>query len=484
MLSKKGSNCVNAVITKIIYCHKSRTHYHPRCIGGNNFCDCYDQIAHPPASIALQSWGVSREAIGILLLAMQTMRFFLCMGYGKLALSYGGSVEERTLGFGQGNAVVGPGFLTLSAHIVNAYIWDGHGSHTLTSFSKSPSTLTAVIYLDNIDLIHTTPSVCSTPMERGGLAIATGAALEPKKCFAYFMVYKFHCGRAYMGTIATLPPPTSCIPQIDALSLPLHLTVPLPNGLTMPIPTLPPSSASLMLGIWFGPSSRGTKHINEMCQNGHNWADCLHSRPLLHSEAWVSFSRSCTLACHGDCPLSSCCLVNCTWQQNWFIANSSHYLASNATLNFCGTHSLNLSKGIRLPKFALHSLASKLKLLQCIWGFKDAASHLLLMGYELFLMDVRMYGNLFKCNYNHFSSLAIDGLLHDFNVTATFGKEIRLRPVRLGNLSFMHEFSKHFHGAELASLNVYCTKRLSICHELFFCDGCTINKKILTLAEG
>ncbi len=82
----------------------------------------------PPASIALQSWGVSRKAIGVLLLCMQTMRFFLCTGYGESSLSYGGSEVDRTLGLGQGNAAAGPGFLALSSQIVRAYVRDGHGS--------------------------------------------------------------------------------------------------------------------------------------------------------------------------------------------------------------------------------------------------------------------------------------------------------------------------------------------------------------------
>ncbi len=76
----KGSNCANAVIKKIMFCDESCTHHHPLCIRGNNFGDCYDQVAHTPASITLQSWGIPPLAIRVLLLAMQTMRFFLRTG--------------------------------------------------------------------------------------------------------------------------------------------------------------------------------------------------------------------------------------------------------------------------------------------------------------------------------------------------------------------------------------------------------------------
>ena len=68
--AKKGSNCVNAVMTKIMYCNESRTHHHPMIVLGNNFADCYDRVALPIASVALQSLGIPIEVVRVLLLAM------------------------------------------------------------------------------------------------------------------------------------------------------------------------------------------------------------------------------------------------------------------------------------------------------------------------------------------------------------------------------------------------------------------------------
>jgi hypothetical protein len=120
--AKKGYNCANAVITKIMLCNELQTHHHPTCIGGNVFGDFYDSVAHPPANIALQSWGDKRNPIRVLLLAMQTMQFFLPTEFGKSSDSYGGSDKDRTLGLGQGNATAGTGFLALSSLIINLYL--------------------------------------------------------------------------------------------------------------------------------------------------------------------------------------------------------------------------------------------------------------------------------------------------------------------------------------------------------------------------
>jgi hypothetical protein len=61
----------------------------------------------------------------------------------------------------------------------------------------------------------------------------------------------------------------------------------------------------------------------------------------------------------------------------------------------------------------------------------------MLMGYESFLMDTKMYGNTLGYNYNQYLGLATDNtwfknvleLLHDFNIGATFGEEFLLHPI-------------------------------------------------------
>jgi hypothetical protein len=98
--SKNGSNCINAVITKIFICNESRIHHHDACIAGNNFGDFYEWAAHPIAAISLRSLGVPQPAINILLETMETIRFYLHTGFGESKTSYGGTQEERLTGLG------------------------------------------------------------------------------------------------------------------------------------------------------------------------------------------------------------------------------------------------------------------------------------------------------------------------------------------------------------------------------------------------
>ncbi len=209
-----------------------------------------------------------------------------------------------------------------------------------------------------------------------------------------------------MGSIGNLPAPASSIPQIEGPPLPSHMTVPLPDGTSASIPTLPPTTASSMLGIWFGPASGGTKHIAKMCQKGIDWADRLYSRPLPHSEAWTSFTLQ--------------LFLGMSWGVSTIVFSPRELYLATKPLYYRCLPLLGIQRhielpwqtlpeafqGIGLPNFALLSLASKLQLIQCIWGFKDKVLMSHQMGYKSFVMDIGMSGNALSLNYKCFSILA------------------------------------------------------------------------------
>ena len=81
--AKKHSHCNYAILTKQFFCDSSWSLHHPAGLGECDFGDRYDRAAHPPMSIALQSWGIPKSAIQVLLRTMQTMQYFLKTGFGK-----------------------------------------------------------------------------------------------------------------------------------------------------------------------------------------------------------------------------------------------------------------------------------------------------------------------------------------------------------------------------------------------------------------
>ncbi len=217
--SKKGSNCISAMMTKIFICDESRIHHHSTSVIGNDFSDCYNRIAHNIAAVSLRAFGVPQPAINILLKTMETMRFFLWTGFGESKDLYGGMHEERLAGYGQGNAASGPGFTALSSLIVNAYLREGFGAKMYSSYYRQLLLLVAVMYVDDIDMIHWAQNPSCSPGDLivaaqtatyawGGLAIATGAEMKPEKCYAYFLSYSYDNSQARLRPIRSLPPPS------------------------------------------------------------------------------------------------------------------------------------------------------------------------------------------------------------------------------------------------------------------------------------
>jgi hypothetical protein len=158
------------------------------------------------------------------------------------------------------------------------------------------------MYVNDTDLVHWFRLPFCSPVELiataqtatrawGGLAIAPGAAMKSDKCYTYFLSYWYDRGRAKLTTVRALPNSIAPITLPSGKIAPLHLKVPLPDGTTVTIPTLHNDDASLMLGIYFGPTSGGGKHVWEMAWKGYVWANRLRSHPLPPALVWQSFTH-------------------------------------------------------------------------------------------------------------------------------------------------------------------------------------------------
>ncbi len=168
--AKKHSHYNHAVLIKQFFCNSSWLLHHPAGLGECDFGDCYDRAAHPPTSIALQSWGITKTAIRLLLSSMQTMQYVLKTDFGESAESYGGTSSSPNSGLGQGSGASPPAFLMLISLIVNAYHRLGHGAKICSSYVGCLFYLSAVMYVKDTDLLHRPDS----------------AHLDPDDLIAYF----------------------------------------------------------------------------------------------------------------------------------------------------------------------------------------------------------------------------------------------------------------------------------------------------------
>jgi hypothetical protein len=67
-----------------------------------DLANCYDAVAHPIASIALQSFEVCKVMVAMMLYVLETMTWYLKTAFGQSKILFGGTVLNPSYGPGPG----------------------------------------------------------------------------------------------------------------------------------------------------------------------------------------------------------------------------------------------------------------------------------------------------------------------------------------------------------------------------------------------
>jgi hypothetical protein len=109
-------------------------------------------------------------------------------------------VDIKTQGLCQNNGAMLAGWTVARIIILNAHQHWGHGAKFLCPISLVRSNLSAVLFMDNTNVIHldmnhreshleTLEGLQQSVMSWGKLLIATGGSLKPSKCFYHLVSF-------------------------------------------------------------------------------------------------------------------------------------------------------------------------------------------------------------------------------------------------------------------------------------------------------
>jgi hypothetical protein len=187
--AKRGSHATEGLLTSGLFCDISRTLHKTAAIKSVDLANCYDAVAHPITSIALQSFNVQKVMVAMMLYVLETMTWCLKTAFGQSEILFGGTVLDPSMGLGQANGVAPPSFLAVCTLMINIYHNLGHGVMFIGAWAHDAFTLTAVLYVDDSNLFHMAigmPSnevflqlVQSATNDWVGLVHATGGLLKP-----------------------------------------------------------------------------------------------------------------------------------------------------------------------------------------------------------------------------------------------------------------------------------------------------------------
>jgi hypothetical protein len=86
--------------------------------------------------------------------AIENMKFFLRTGFGDSTSFAGGGVSIKTQGLCQGNGAAPAGWAVVSICILKAHGRKGHRVKFVCPVTRLQQHLSAILYVDNMDLLH------------------------------------------------------------------------------------------------------------------------------------------------------------------------------------------------------------------------------------------------------------------------------------------------------------------------------------------
>ena len=146
-----GSQATEGVLTSGLFCDIVRALHKTAAIECVDLANCYNAVAHPIASIALQSFKVRS---GNDALHARDNDMVSKTAFGQSETLFGGTGWDPSMGLGHGNGAAPPGFLAVCIQMINVYRNLGHGVTFVGAWTRDAFTLAAVLYVDDSDLFH------------------------------------------------------------------------------------------------------------------------------------------------------------------------------------------------------------------------------------------------------------------------------------------------------------------------------------------
>ena len=270
-------------MTKVLFFDIVRQSRRAAGISSVDADNCFDRVAHAVASLIFQA------LCGAMLKTIQEMQFFLRTAFGDSKSAAGIRIEIKTQGLCQGNGAAPAGWAVVSIIILRAHKAQGHEARFRCPISRTPSTLAAILYVDDTDVIHLQmdreesveevhAALQDSVLSWGNLLIATGGSLKPSKCFYHLISFDWKADGTWSYARNEAPED-------------LQLWVPQPDDTLASVEHLGVECASKTLGAMTAPSGSPTAALTRISEKAQLWVDTAKNAQLSRRNLWFLVDR-------------------------------------------------------------------------------------------------------------------------------------------------------------------------------------------------
>ena len=211
------------------------------------------------------------------------MKFYLRTGFGDSKSFAGGGISVKTQGLTQGNGASPAGWAVISICIIGAHSRKGHGAKFICPITHLKHHLSAILYVDDTDLLHIDLSKNETVDEVhneiqasvknwGNLLITTGGVLQPAKCFYLIVSFNWKEGKWRYAD--------------NTMRGNFGVNVLLTGGTEAPIARKKVNHAEKTLGVMTSPDGKSKASIAMMQEKAQSWINAMRGGHLHRRNVW------------------------------------------------------------------------------------------------------------------------------------------------------------------------------------------------------
>ena len=403
IFSERNRMADDGTLCKTLFCDLARQARVPAAIASVDASNCYDRIAHAMASLVFQAFGVPGAAAESMLGTIENMKFFLRTGFGDSTNFAGGGVSIKTQGMCQGNGASPAGWAVISICILSAHGKKGHGAKFICPVTKLTRHLSAILYVDDTDILHidlTKDERVDEVHERiqasvnswGNLLIATGGALQPAKCFYSIISFEWLNGVWRYAS--------------NELRTDLGISVPLPGGGAAGIGHKAVKHAEKTLGAMTSPDGSSRAAIMMMQDKAQQWLTDVRDGRLHRRDVWFSLKfQLVPRIVYGLCSSTA------SFEELHEAMRKQYYqiLPLGGVVRTAPVESRTITPGffgIGLPHLGVEALVAMSNKLLMHYGCDTATGRFMRSSHSLFLLELGISAQPLQESYERYSFLS------------------------------------------------------------------------------
>jgi hypothetical protein len=287
--SVPGKKCIDHVVNRRLIFDIVRYQKSSFAMTSCDLKSCYDRVAHTPAALAMQSYGIPANPIHSMFTTIQDIQYITRTNFGDSEKVFGGKENflSKPQGLGQGNGAGPSSWSVVSSKMFEVLHYRGCSTSFTSPITHDNIKTCGFAFVDDSDIIASSghsnnPLHTLSQMQKSidcwqGVAKSTGGALEPSKSWWYLIQFKWDKGKWDYASR-------------DDMVEDIRLSSKDKDDVRTELQYLESHEAQKMLGVHLAPDGNNNAQFNVMLNKTKHFGEMIRTGHIHRHEAWIALT--------------------------------------------------------------------------------------------------------------------------------------------------------------------------------------------------